>query len=125
MNLIGKRKSIKIIALALGVLVVLGFSLKGKIPHERFDSVKWKTADLNSELNWSLRWDMMNSFRNNNKLMGKTKKEIIELLGEPESKSKTDYRYYLGYSKRGINTGTLTIKFSTEGKVLDYKVSEG
>jgi len=111
--------------LAVGVLVALSFVLKGKITHERFDSVKWKTADLNSELNWSLRWDMMNSLRNNNKLIGKTKKEITELLGEPESKSKTEYKYYLGYSKRGINTGTLTIKFSTEGRVLDYKVWEG
>ena len=124
MNLLDK-KSIKIMVLAVGVLVALSFVLKGKITHERFDSVKWKTADLNSELNWSLRWDMMNSLRNNNKLIGKTKKEITELLGEPESKSKTEYKYYLGYSKRGINTGTLTIKFSTEGRVLDYKVWEG
>ena len=125
MNFLNKNKSIKITALVLGVLFVLGFSLKGNIPHERFDSDKWITADLNSEVNWSLRWDMMNSLRNNNKLIGKSKKEIIELLGEPESKSNSEYIYYLGYTKRGINTGTLTIKFSSEGRVLDYKVWEG
>ncbi|PRY08986.1 hypothetical protein CLV24_11937 [Pontibacter ummariensis] len=125
MNFLQKYKSVKITALIVGVVVILVLLMKGNIPHERFDSTKWKTADLNSEANWSLRWDMMNSLRNNHKLVGKSKSEIIELLGEPESKTNSTFRYYLGYSKNGINTGSLIIKFDAEGRVVDYQVWQG
>lgn len=51
----------------------------GKIPHEKFDSDKWKNSNLNSEDNWSLRWDMMNSLRNNHNLVGMQKKRDHQL----------------------------------------------
>ncbi|SIS70076.1 hypothetical protein [Belliella pelovolcani] len=51
-----------------------------------------------------------------------TKDEIIELLGEPESQYQNEFSYYLGMEKRGIDIGTLTIKFNEEGKVTNYKV---
>lgn len=65
---------------------------------------------------------MMNSLRNNYQLNGMTKDEIIELLGEPESQYQNEFSYYLGMEKRGIDIGTLTIKFNEEGKVTNYKV---
>ena len=68
---------------------------------------------------------MMNSLRNNYELKGMTKKQIIELLGEPESKTKIEFEYHLGYSKHGINTGRLTIKFDKDNTVSDYSVWEG
>ena len=40
------------------------FFLRGKISGEKFESQNWKTANMNSEENWSLRWDMMNDLRN-------------------------------------------------------------
>jgi len=78
-------------------------------------------------MEWSLRWDMMNSLRNNNQLKGKTKLEIIELLGEPESKfiHKSEFYYNLGYSKHGINTGRLSIIFNEHDRVIDYSFWEG
>jgi len=64
----------------------------------------------------------MNSLRNNYELKGMSKDEIIELLGKPESQSINEVNYYRGMAKRGIDIGTLTIKFSETGKVMNYRV---
>ena len=109
--------------MTIGVILLIGFILKGKITHEKFDSNKWKNW-TESEAEWSLRWDMMNSLRNNYELKGMSKKQILELLGEPESQTESEFFYYLGYSKLGINTGRLTIKFEKD-KVVDYSVWDG
>jgi hypothetical protein len=77
------------------------------------------------EENWSLRWDMMNSLRNENKLIGKKYEEVIQILGKPDAESKTELYYNLGYSGNGINTGNLTIEINAEKKVTNIKVSEG
>ena len=61
----------------------------------------------------------MNSLRNNYELNGITKNEIIELLREPESQHQNELSYYLGMAKKGIDIGTLTIKFNEEGKVTN------
>ena len=106
-----------------GVLIIIGYALKGNITHEQFDSEKWKNWE-ESEFERSLRWDMMNSLRNNYELKGMTKNQILKLLGEPESNQQTEFRYYLGFSKRGINTGSLTIKFDNN-KVTDFSVWQG
>ena len=104
-------------------MILIGFAFKGRISHEKFDSDKWKNW-TESETEWSLRWDMMNSLRNNYELKGMSKKQILELLGEPESKTESEFSYYLGYANRGINTGRLTIKFK-KNKVVDYSVWDG
>ncbi len=117
-------KKLKYGILTVGVIILIGFVLKGRITHERFDSDKWKNL-TDSEAEWSLRWDMMNSLRNNYELKGMSKSQIIELLGVPESNTNDQFGYYLGYSKRGINTGRLTINFDKNDTVIDYSVSEG
>ena len=75
-----------------------------------------------SEAEWSLRWDMMNSLRNNHQLKGKTKAEIIELLGEPEIKTDAEFGYYLGMAKHGIDVGNLAFIFGENGKVKEFYV---
>lgn len=117
-------KLIKYGFLIFGGLVLIGFLLKGKIVHEKFDSEKWKNWE-ETEMEWSLRWDMMNSLRNNHDLKSMNKQEIADLLGQPETETNNEFYYYLGYAKRGIDTGRLTIKFDTNGKVTDFKVSRG
>ncbi|WP_291097921.1 MULTISPECIES: hypothetical protein [unclassified Empedobacter] len=97
----------------------------GKITHKKFNSERWKTENIDSEENWNLRWSMMNDLRNNNKLEGQTKKEIIELLGKPETETQNEFYYYLGYSGKGINTGTLIITFNKNNKVIKVNVTEG
>lgn len=97
------KKRIKI-SIAVITIFVLGLGLSGKISREKFDAQKWKTANLNLEENLSLRWDMMNSLRNNYELIGMSKNEVIDLLGKPDDDFSTGktitFRYYLGYSKR-------------------------
>ncbi|MDE5416553.1 hypothetical protein L3049_00935 [Labilibaculum sp. DW002] len=117
-------KKLKYGILKIGVAILIGFALKGRITQDRFDSDKWKNW-TESETEWSLRWEMMNSLKNNYKLKGMTKNQIINLLGELESKTKNEFGYYLGYSKRGINTGRLTIKFDNYNIVTDYSVWDG
>lgn len=118
------KKPITILAILL--YAFLGFFfLKGKIVYKKFDSHVWKTANLNKEENWSLRWNMMNDLRNRYKLVGITKKEIIDLLGKPDGSTKSEFRYYLGYSKTGINTGILTISFDEKEIATAIKVWQG
>src|SRR5690554_6050821 len=108
------------------MIILIGFALKGNITHEEFDSEKWKNwTESNSEDDWSLRWDMMNSLRNNQKLKGKTKTEIIELLGKPSRKDDSTFSYNLGPSKRGINYGYLELYFNENEVVTDFKVGDG
>ena len=119
-------KLIKYGLLSLGAILLIVFALKGRIPHEKFDSEKWKKwTDSQNESEWSLRWDMMNSLRNNDKLKGMTKDEILELLGEPESKTSMKFIYYLGYSKHGMSTGQLRIVFGENNQVADFSVWDG
>lgn len=54
-----------------------------------------------------------------------TKKEVLQLLGEPESKTENEFNYYLGASKRGINTGRLTILFDDNNRVSNFSVWDG
>ena len=121
-------KKINQITLILIVIIICGFGLRGKISGEKFDSKKWKTADLNLEDNWSLRWDMMNSLRNNNNnnLIGMSKSKVINLLGKPDEGFTTEntFRYYLGYTHTGINTGSLVLTFD-KGIVSEISVWQG
>jgi len=115
-----------LIIVSIAIIVILCIILiKGRIAHEKFDSRVWETANLNKEENWSLRWDMINDLRNRYKLVGMTKMEIIDLLGNPYSSTKSEFHYYLGYSKTGINTGTLTISFDEKEFVTAINVWQG
>ncbi len=117
-------KKLKNIVFIFIILLFSGFLLRGKISGIPFDSQKWKTMD-NTEEQWSLRWDMMNSLRNNHELKGLNEEEIIHLLGEPTYIERDEWNYYLGYSKHGINTGSLKIKFGFDKKVVSYYVWQG
>jgi hypothetical protein len=111
--------------LFIAIIILTAFFLRGKITHEKFDSTIWKTANLNIEENMTLRWDMMNDLRKKYKLVGVTKNEIIDLLGDPGDKASSEFRYYLGYSKTGINTGTLIITFNDKNIATEIRVWQG
>jgi outer membrane protein assembly factor BamE (lipoprotein component of BamABCDE complex) len=106
------------------ILLLLTVSC-GKIEHTEFNSEKWKNSDLNTERDMSLRWDMMNSLRKNYDLIGMKKSEIIELLGQPTSVINNQFHYYLGFSKTGINTGTLYVTFDNKEVVSKIRVWQG
>ena len=88
-----------------------------------FDSEKWKNW-VETESTLSLRWDMRKDLVKNHKLIGLTVPEIIDLLGEPEKKSDSEFRYYLGMAKKGIDTGSLIITIE-DGKVIEYRFRHG
>ncbi|RZJ47895.1 MAG: hypothetical protein EOO44_21820 [Flavobacterium sp.] len=119
-----KKNNIILIVIVTLFVWCLGF--RGKVSGEEFNSEKWKKANLNLEENMTLRWDMMNSLRNNYTLIGMSKSDIINLLGKPDDSFSTvkDFRYYLGYTKNGINTGSLTVKFEN-GIVTEIDVWQG
>lgn len=118
-------KKIHKILIAFFVIISLSLFLKGKISGQKFDSEKWKYSNLSSEENWNLRWKMMNSLRNNYELKGKTKSEIISLLGKPENETRNEMSYSLGYTGFGINTGTLVVFLNKKGIVKNLSVHQG
>lgn len=92
----------------------------------KFDSHKWKNwKESESEL--YLRWDMTQYLMKNHTLNGKTKTQIINLLGEPERKSQNKFEYYIGHSRVGwgIDTGTLIIFFNDKDTVINVIIYGG
>ena len=97
----------------------------GEISHRKFDSNKWKTSNLNTEENFDLRWRMMNDLKKKYDLKGKSKTEIILLLGKPDTETRNELSYYLGYTGKGINTGSLILSFDENNKVQKIRVWQG
>lgn len=118
-------KNIHKILISLLIILTLGFLLRGKVTGQKFNSEKWKNSNLNLEENWDLRWSMMNSLRNNYELIGKKETEIIKLLGNPEPGKENELTYYLGYTGKGINTGTLIIYVNSNRIITSLKVHQG
>jgi hypothetical protein len=123
MSILTHHRTLKISIVFVCLTALVGLSMKGRLTHEPFDSDKWKNW-VETEETWSLRWDMMNDLRQGNELIGKSKPEILELLGEPNHETNSNYSYGLGYSKHGINTGVLRIEFDQQNKVISYDVYE-
>lgn len=110
--------------MAILIILAAGAYLVNKLTEPiSFDSEKWKNQ-VESEANWSVRWDMMNSLRKNYELKGMTKSEVIELLGEPSQKYNSTFSYDLGPSKRGINYGYLELTFNEKGIVSNFVVGD-
>ena len=111
----------------LNYFIILGLFLNscGQISHAKFDSDKWKNSNLNLEENWSLRWEMMNDLRKNYDLIGMTKSDIENLLGNNGDDTSKEFYYYLGMTGTGINTGRLIIIFDENDIVKDFKVFQG
>ena len=115
------NKTIHKILYILVFISIIGFSLKGRISGTKFNSNLWKNSDLGLEENWHLRWDMMNSLRNNYELVGKTEQEIINLLGELDGNG---FWYYLGYSGMEFKRGSLVVVLNSKRIVTEIRVSQ-
>lgn len=87
----------------------------------KFDSEKWQNWEEN-EATLSLRWNMIADLETKYELIGMKDSEILELLGEPNSKSDNEWTYYLGMAGYGIDIGTLHLSFNN-GKVIDYEIA--
>lgn len=90
---------------------------------KEFNSNQWKTW-TETENRPSLRWQMHKDLLNDYDLKTYDKKQVLDLLGKPNSETNNDFSYQLGYTGRGINTGTMTITFEN-GSVVDIKITDG
>ena len=88
-----------------------------------FDQKKWKEWE-ETETTACLRWDMTNDLIEKHKLIGLSTQQIIDLLGKPNVQSTSGFRYDLGMSRHGIDTGMLLLSIK-EGKVISYEIING
>ena len=104
-----------LVPLALTPIVYLGliliwFAVATYYPERTFEKDKW-TTDVEK------RYEMTDDLVNNKKLIGKTKKEIIELLGQEENNlDSLRWTYYIGYKPSiiGIDPDVLEIEFKDD-----------
>ena len=54
-----------------------------------------------------------------------TKFEVVDLLGEPDADDPAEISFYLGTSRKGINTGRFIQIFGTGDLVTSFDVSDG
>jgi|SRR5690554_6257119 len=88
-----------------------------------FNSEKWKNWEIRSSEN-HLRWDMTDDLVENYGLVGKTRNEILLLLGKPDNNidgTENELFYDLGPCRRGIDYGALLIYFKND---TVYKVEK-
>lgn len=104
-------KLLRIIGLTLGFGAALYFlfiffviarpSIDNYFGRIDFDSDKWKSWKMTDD-EMTVRWDMTHDLQEKHELNGMTKEQIIELLGQPESKSDSEWTYDLGMARSGM-----------------------
>ena len=96
------------------VLTLIGIvSVDSSKWRRTFNSEQWINP-ASGEENWQLRWEMIGSLKWNHRLKGMSTTEITNLLGEPTSYDNSSWGYDLGPSGRGINYGTLELRFEND-----------
>ena len=91
-------------------LIFTWISIETYYPEKEFDKEKWAE-------NVEKRYKYADDLVDNEKLIGLTRQEIKEILGEPEYESKSSMTYYIGFSPRhifGIDPDYLEIEFKNE-----------
>lgn len=111
-------KSLKLVSFIITFSFVIGCS--NQID---FNSSKWKNW-TESDNSPGLRWKMCKNLLEKHELKTYNKQQIVDLLGKPNSKIDNKYRYFLGYTESGINTGTMVIIFIND-VVSNIKIIEG
>lgn len=106
----------------LSFMVILLFTVSCS-EQKDFNSDEWKSW-VESENSPDTRWLMHKDLLDNNDLETYNKKQILDLLGKPNSETNNEYYYQLGYTGRGINIGTMVVKFENDS-VVDIKVNDG
>ncbi|MDA9773539.1 hypothetical protein N9B82_01165 [Saprospiraceae bacterium] len=98
----------------IGILfsIILGFLLLFSMPYiddylraTEFNSEKWNNSSNDQ------RWDMRRDLLKKDNLIGKTKKDIIDILGIPDREGRDMIHYDLGPAIIGIDMGRLEIEF--------------
>ena len=65
---------------------------------------------------------MVDDLQRNYGLLGMSQSQVFDLLGPPDTVANSVHTYYLGMTRRGINTGTLSITFGDDQTVSGVNV---
>lgn len=119
-RMIKTSRSLRIASTLIGTIILTPLIYAGLIfcwiaiasyyPERDFDKEKWRT-DIEK------RYEMTDDLVDNEKLIGKSKKEIKELLGQEEvSMDSSRWTYYIGYKPGvlGIDPDILEIEFKDD-----------
>lgn len=88
-----------------------------------FNSNEWKNW-VESEGSLNTRWLMHEDLLDNYDLKTYNKKQILNLLGKPNSETNNEYYYLLGATGNGIDMGTMIFKFKNDS-IVDINVVGG
>ncbi len=117
------RNRSALVLIAATVLLAAIWNVAGST-NVKFEQDRWKNwVEIEAEL--SLRWDMVEDLQENHKLIGMTRSEVTDLLGQPNVDDGTEVSYYLGMARKGINTGHLKLTFGDEQFVSEVSVWDG
>ncbi len=98
-------------------LIFLLITIATHYPQRDFNQEKW-IKDIET------RYEYADELVDNDKLIGQTKAEIIELLGKPDYETEKTMTYYIGFSPRnfiGIDPDWLEIEF-INGKASKVRI---
>jgi hypothetical protein len=116
----------KIFIISLFPLLIAGLIIYMNITKTQFDSSKWKQTGQLDQASYP-RLEMADALIHDRTLYGKTKQEVIELLGKPSNDGyfKTyDLVYWLG-PERGafsVDSEWLLIQLDDSGRVVKYEL---
>lgn len=101
-------------------LLIVCFLLNGcSLGHDKFDSEKWKVADA------SARAPMVNDLIERKLVIGKTKDEVVELLGLPDKSEPKWYKYYVRERFLLFDRVFMWVSFDeVDGKVVFVSVAD-
>lgn len=119
--MVGAR--IGVIAL-LSVIGLGGYYFHGERHKKAFNSEYWQ-AWVESEADCCARWDMVPSLERRYKLIGMHRSALIQLLGVPNGESAVAMHYYLGMTRHGIDTASLSFTLNKAGYVVSYQLGKG
>lgn len=122
--MIDKLKNRSALVLIAGtVLLAAIWNVTGST-NVKFEQDRWKNW-VETEAELSLRWDMVENLQKNHELIGMTRSEVRDLLGQPNVGDAAEISYYLGMARKGINTGHLKLTFGDDQLVSEVSVWDG
>lgn len=119
-----KRKLLGFVKIGIAPLLILFIILGINEKNSKFDVERWAKDEDKRVL-------MIDNLLEEHQLVGKTRNEIVELLGKgeiPEGSTHNEVRYYLGASLHSffpIDIETLLISFDENDKVVKYDIQVG
>ena len=105
-------------------LRIFGTPVRESLRRQRFDSVAWKSPRATTG-DYSLRSRMVDDLLSRRILIGKNKKQILALLGKPDSEVGNQFQYSLGW-ERGwlkIDGEILVITLDSKGTAIKAETS--